>query len=567
MRRLAKNIPDIKTDDNCARKTLGPWLVATAVLICAAIALAFYHADDMRIAREAGPAMKVGPFQQRSSARTATVQTIATKQQAAFVPPWHNQQTPDAVTGATPKRASFNQAIEVASPSVVGINTTGPTKQGASGIVVNDLGYVLTNHHVVEGAESITVTLIYGQLIKSYSATLISAQPDMDLALLKINNAKGEIFPVAPLGDSSRILVGQDVIAIGNPFGLTQSASAGIISNANRSLTAGTKVFNGMIQTDASINPGSSGGALVNSNGEVIGVNAAIYSPVQGFTGVSFAIPINQAKAAFGEYIQIVPSPLRGVNVAAVAPQLKQVGFPDIGTNLKLMARRQPQIITRCWAGIDVCSVNPILAREFKVPFDNGVLVNRVFKNSPAGRAGLRRGDVIYRLNNRRVRDAKMAWSFLAGAKSGDVVAVTLFRNTKRKTFALTLEPEPANIRALLSKTPPGQEAGEIEEISWIGIDIQPLEAGEATQEFGVNPDQAGVFVGEVEGIAAIAAGVQAGDVIKKINNKPVNDIEAFRDVIINIDPSKGVVFDIVRQKRPFYITIQAGHHDRGAWQ
>ncbi len=130
------------------------------------------------------------------------------------------------------------------------------------------------------------------------------------------------------------------------------------------------------------------------------------------------------------------------------------------------------------------------------------------------------------------------------------------------------LEPEPANIHSLLSKAPTGETglAG-IAEISWIGIDIQPLEAGRATKEFGVDPNQRGVFVGEVEGIAAIEAGLQPGDVIKKVNNRRIRDIEEFKDLIRNIDPSAGVVLDIVRQKRPFYITIKSARRDFGAWQ
>jgi len=572
LRRLAENTEnrtEEKADESCARRTLGPWLVATVVLICGAIALAFYHREDMRAARSSAPPMRLGPVQPRMGWESTNMRTMAARQ-AVFVPPWHGQQNPDAVTGATPKRASFNRAIEIVSPSVVGINTSGTTKQGASGIVVHPRGYILTNYHVANGAEGIVVTLIHDQLIKSYPGGLVRAKPELDLALLKISSRKGEVFTPAPLGNSDKIYVGQDVVAIGNPFGLTQSASAGIISNPNRSLTAGQTVLDGLIQTDAPINPGSSGGALVNAVGEVIGINTAIYSPVEGFTGVSFAVPINQAKTAFGEYIQMTRSPLVGGNALGRGGTMKQADFPDMGVNLQFVANRASGPASRCWLGIDVCPVNQILTREFTVPFDNGVLVNRVFANSPAGKAGLQRGDVIYRVNNRRVRDPQMAWSALAEGKSGDKVKVTLFRNGSRKVVYLTLAPEPANIRSLLSEAPQGLAAAEIEgieEISWIGIDIQPLEVGEATQEFGVDPNQTGVFVGEVEGIAAIEAGLQPGDVIKKVNNQAVRDIDAFKDVIVRVDPSEGVLLDVVRQDRPFYITIKAGGGDLGAWQ
>jgi len=206
------------------------------------------------------------------------VQTAkAAAQPTAFVPPWHGKQNPDAVTGATPKIMSFNQAIGIISPSVVSINTSGDQQQSASGVIVHRIGYILTNYHVVKGAENIVVKLSYDQLIKSYSAQIFDSRPDLDLAIIKMSSTGKEVFTPAPLGDSDSVYIGEQIFAIGNPFGLTQSASSGIISNANRTLTAGNKVFEGLIQTDASINPGSSGGALVNSQAEVIGINTAIY--------------------------------------------------------------------------------------------------------------------------------------------------------------------------------------------------------------------------------------------------------------------------------------------------
>jgi serine protease Do len=222
----------------------------------------------------------------------------------------------------------------------------------------------------------------------------------------------------------------------------------------------------------------------------------------------------------------------------------------------------------RCWLGISTYPVNSVVARELDLPIHHGVLVNRVFGNSPAAKAGLRRGDVIYRADQKRIKDDNMLWAILAEKKTGDTVEVTLFRNNTKKTLTTRLEPEPPNIRSLLSNLPQGQAMVElgIEEISWLGIDIQPIEAGEALQEFGIDPSQTGVFVGEVEGIVAIEAGVMAGDVIKKVNNKPVNDIESFKDVIKNVDISEGALLDIVRQKRPFYISIPPINRDRGAW-
>ena len=223
----------------------------------------------------------------------------------------------------------------------------------------------------------------------------------------------------------------------------------------------------------------------------------------------------------------------------------------------------------RCWLGISAYPVDSVASRELDLPIHYGVLVNRVFGNSPAAKAGLTRGDVIFRVNYKRIKDENMLWSLLAEKKAGDIIKITLFRNNAKKILAAKLQPEPPNVRSLLSNLPQGQAAAElgIEEISWLGVDIQPIEAGEALQEFGIDPSQTGVFVGEVEGIAAIEAGVMAGDVIKKVNTRKVKDIESFKEIIKKVDISEGVLLDIVRQKRPFYVTIRPTKQDLGAWQ
>jgi serine protease Do len=552
-------------EDACARKMLGPWLIAISALIIVTIILSFYFADDIRQSQTNRGQMQIGGFKVPGPLGRAPA---ATAKPAVFVPPWHGKQNPDAVTGATPKIMSFNWAIGIVSPSVVAINTSGATPQSASGIIVNRLGYILTNNHVVEGAENITVTLSYDQLIKSYSADIFDSRPELDLAILRIKSKGKEVFSPAPLGNSDKAYIGQQVVAIGNPFGLTQSASSGIISNANRTLTAGNKVFDGLIQTDAPVNPGSSGGALVNSQAEVIGINTAIYSPTTAFSGISFAVPINQAKMAFPDLIETVQSPLARPDTQPARSNTNQPGISVPVTSRFQMMAAKGTPMQRCWLGISAYPVDSIVARELDLPVHHGVLVNRVIGNSPAAKAGLMRADVIYRLNHRRIKDENMLWSLLADKTAGDTVEVSLFRNNTKKTLTVRLEPEPPNVRSLLSQAPQGLAALElgIEEISWLGIDIQPIEAGEATQEFGISPSETGVFVGEVEGIVAIEAGLLAGDVIKKVNNKQVKDIEAFKEVIKTVDISEGVLLDIVRQKRPFYISIPPIERDRGAW-
>ncbi|MFC1675469.1 trypsin-like peptidase domain-containing protein [Planctomycetota bacterium] len=560
-----------QTEDKCAREMLRPWLIGIAILIVATIILAFCYSDDICQAQKNRRALKQnGPNERRASGSGSAANLRG--QLAAFVPPWHNKQTPDAITGATPVAASFSEAIGIVSPSIVGIKTTGVSQQSGSGIIAHPMGYILTNQHVVKGAKNIVVTVTVDQLVKMYSAEVIEIKPEIDLAMIRLLKTGGRKFTPAPLGNSNRMLVGQQVVAIGSPFGLSQSASAGIVSNTDRTLTAGNKVFKGLIQTDASINPGSSGGALVNRNAEVIGINTAIYSPTMSFSGIGFAVPVNQAQMAFKPFIKTTQSPLTNkANTQPVRRNLNsRVDAAIGGVNVKMVAGTGQKAQGKpCWLGVDIYPIDSIVAREFNVPFHGGVLVNRVFSHSPAGLAELQRGDVLFRIDGRRIKNQDMLWSYLSAKKTGERIELTLFRAGQKKTAIAILEPEPANIHTLLSKAPSGRPATElarIDEISWLAVDIWPIDPKTAPQ-YGLDPTIAGVFVGEVEGIAAIEAGLQTGDVITRVNGMQIKDIEAFKDIIKTVDPSNGVVLDIMRQNRPFYVTIHPAKRDLGAWQ
>ncbi len=257
------------------------------------------------------------------------------------------------------------------SPSVVHITSTVlkrgfffeviPQRGTGSGILVSKDGYVLTNNHVIENAEQIEVTLSNGE---KYEAELVGSDPANDIAVIKILNPP-EDLPVAPLGDSSRLHVGEFVIAIGNPFGLDRTATLGIISSLNRSIKSEKGyIMHGLIQTDASINPGNSGGPLVNLAGEVIGINTAILTTSGGSIGIGFAIPINRAKAIMQE-----------------------------------MIRKDREIERRPWLGISGITVTEELARVLNLPVKEGAMVVEVVPGSPADKAGLHAGEVqiIYR--------------------------------------------------------------------------------------------------------------------------------------------------------------------------
>lgn len=583
LRQLAEKETESKNErcanERCAMETLQPWLIGIVVMSCMTIGLAFYYADDIRQAqkKKVNEAQQATPGQGQGHGGKAAGMIPAASplgQLAAFVPPWHSQPNPAAVTGATPVALVFSKAIRRVSPSVVGICTTGIREQSASGIIIHPMGYILTNYHVVKDAKNIGVTVAVDQMIRNYSAEIVEVRPEMDLAMIRLLNVGGERFVPAPLGDSDRLVVGQQVVAIGSPFGLAQSASAGIISNTDRTLTAGDRVFSGLMQTDASINPGSSGGALVSTrSAEVIGINTAIYSPTMSFSGIGFAIPINRAKRVFAPFMQSGKTPAVD-QVNTPAPQMKVNNPAPVqagGGNMQQVGVATRKTVGKpCWLGIDAYPMNGIMARELDVPFHGGVLVNRVFQASPAGLADLRRGDVLFRIDGRRIKSQDMLWAYLGPKQKGDRVELTLFRNGRKQTVLVQLEPEPANVHDLLAQVPSGRATPglpQIQEISWLGIDIWPIDPDQAAQQFGLDPATPGVLVGQIEGIAAINAGLQPGDVLQRINNVPIKDLEAFKQTVTNVDPTKGVMLDILRKNRAYYITIHSANRNLGAWQ
>jgi len=313
--------------------------------------------------------------------------------------------------------------------------------RGGSGVIVNSRGYVLTNHHVVHGARNISVTLSSGQITKTYPAELIDEAPDLDFAILKIVTNGNEVFTPASIGNSSQASVGDEVLAIGSPFGLQQSVTFGIVSNTRRTLTVGNKKFTNFIQTDAPINPGSSGGPLVNVNGEVIGLTTAIYSPTQAFSGIGFASPIDPAKAAFPEFIDTtsnaagtlrrnIPNWARGPALKAVAQIQRGQGlYPwcPPGGRLRQVAntRNQP------WLGIRVRAVDKQTRAFLGLPMSYGVLVMEVYDNSPCLAAGLQRGDIVIRADNRSVKDEAMLEALRSKKRVGDKMKLTIYRDGK----------------------------------------------------------------------------------------------------------------------------------------
>jgi S1-C subfamily serine protease len=352
--------------------------------------------------------------------------------------------------------------------------------KGGSGVIVNSNGYVLTNHHVVHGARKITVTVYSGQTSKTYKADLIDEAPELDFAILKIAG-NGGLFTPAAIGSSSSMSVGDEVLAIGSPFGLPQTATFGIVSNTRRTMTVGNQTFTDFIQTDAPINPGSSGGALVNVNGEVIGINTAIYSPTKAFSGIGFARPIDSAKAAFPDFIQPTGTLAaavafqRGLGLNPWCPpggQIQQIAVPcpppgqacpvantttqpiqrgqglypwcPPGGSMRQAANTQGG---QCWMGIRTRPVDQQAKASLGLPMERGVVVSEIFAGSPCIAAGLKTSDVIIRVDNRSLKDEAMLGELLAAKDIGDEMKLAVYRDGKKADLRFRLGPKPGGIQ------------------------------------------------------------------------------------------------------------------------
>ncbi len=480
--------------------------------------------------------------------------------------------------------------------------------RGGSGVIVNSRGYVLTNHHVVHGARNITVTLSSGQITKTYPAQLIDEAPDVDFAIVKILANGNEQFTPALIGNSSEVSVGDEVLAIGSPFGLQQTVTSGIVSNTQRTLTVGNQKFTNFIQTDAPTNPGSSGGPLVNVNGEVIGINTAIYSPTQGFSGIGFASPINPAKAAFPEFIETAPSVVRGLrenlpnwargqlrpagtlrsgNPAQVQRGLGLYPWCPPGGQLRQAANTQSQP----WLGIRVRGVDQEIKRFVGLPMSRGVLVMEVFDNSPCRTAGLQKGDVIVRVDGRSVKDDTMLEALLVKKRVGDTMKLTIYRDGKKMSLRPRLAVRPVGLQgpqaafwgewpkpqgavlkgqavALAQQPfnpqnvrPPGLtgvlQGGEVETgaIEALGMELGEL-SPELALAYGVPKGVTGLLVAE-SAAPATAAGLLANDVIEAVNGQRVETIADFIKVMNKADLKRGISLDVYRQGQRFNLTMR----------
>ena len=346
-----------------------------------------------------------------------------------------------------------------------------------SGVIVTHDGYILTNHHVIDGAEKITVTLSDG---RSFEPKVIGSDAPSDLALLKIDATN---LPLMVLGDSDHVQVGDVVLAIGNPLNVGQTVTMGIISAKGRQTGLSNGSFEDFLQTDAPINRGNSGGALISTNGELVGINSQILSSTGGSIGIGFAIPSNMARN--------------------VMDQLVKTGK-----------------VRRGQLGIVVQKVSPDIATSIGLKATNGVIVSQVQRNSAAERAGIKQGDVITALNGQAVNEPNVLRNHIAETPPGSSVALDIIRNGQQQTVNAVLgeftAPATESSKENNSANPSSAETGKL------GVSVTPFTADMAGQ-LGVDKATQGVVVGQVDPNGPAAeAGIQQGDIIQQVNQQTV---------------------------------------------
>jgi len=371
-----------------------------------------------------------------------------------------------------------------------------------SGVIISESGYILTNNHVIKGAEEIKVVLSDK---REFKGKIVGTDPRTDLAVIKIN---AKDLPAAKLGDSAKLKPGDIVLTVGTPFGLNSTITMGIVSAVGRS-NVGIADFEDFIQTDAAINPGNSGGALVNTNGEVVGINTAIFSTSGGYMGVGFAIPSDMAKAVMDSIIK------HGK-------------------------------VVRGWLGVSIQDLTADIAKSLGIKQQTGALVADVVKDSPAEKAGLKRGDVIVTFDGKPVEDSTSLRNMVSAAAPGKSVTFKLFREGKE-----------LSITATLAEFKERKAVKKVEYDNVLkGITVQELTAS-LREQIGVPENMNGVVITDVGADSPAQGILQAGDVIPEVNRHEISTISDYERVVSKIGKEDPVLLLIYREGGTIYITLR----------
>ena len=375
-----------------------------------------------------------------------------------------------------------------------------------SGFIISKDGFIMTNNHVVGEVDKMTVTLKDGRTFTN--AKVIGTDPDSEVALIKI---EGDNFPMLPLGDSDKMEIGDWVMAIGNPFGLTETVTVGVISAVGRS-NVHIAAYEDFIQTDAAINPGNSGGPLINLDGQAIGINTAIVSESGGYMGIGFAIPINMART--------------------IAEQLQKTGR-----------------VIRGYMGLYGQAVTPEIAKALKLERAEGILVAQVEKSSPAAQAGLKPGDAITAMNGKPVTSYDDFRNQIATMGPGAKVQLSIVREGKVSDVAVALGERPV-------QTAQAKQQGTPEPQQSLGVEVQNLNRDMA-QQFGYQPGEGVIVSRVVPGSPADDAGIEPGDLIRSVNRQPVTSTSEFAKAIAAAKQTGSALLLIQRGEFSQFIVVQ----------
>jgi serine protease Do len=381
-----------------------------------------------------------------------------------------------------------------------------PQKGTGSGFIINQEGYIITNEHVVHKADKIKVTLSDG---REFTGEVIGSDTTSDMAIVKI---KADHLPLVALGDSDKLRVGEIVVAIGNPYGLQQTVTMGVVSAKGRSIPTGIegRVYKDFIQTDAAINPGNSGGPLLNTKGEVVGINTAIIPYAQG---IGFAIPINIAKKNIDDLI-------------------------NLGK------------VRRSWLGVYIQEVTPEIAKQFNLTEAKGVLVGDVVKNSPAEEVGIKTGDIIKKVNNEEVNSPEELQDKIGNIEISKEVNVEIVRNGETISFIVKIGEMPT-VEEEGSKTPK-EKVFSVQ----TGLKVESVTT-EIAKELGL-PWVKGLVITEVvPGSSADDMGLQPGDIVLEANRTELSSVEEWEKVINKLEPEDTLLLLVFRNQHTYYVPIK----------
>jgi serine protease Do len=379
-----------------------------------------------------------------------------------------------------------------------------------SGVIVSPDGYIITNNHVIEQADEIRVTLFDK---RSFKAKVIGVDNKTDVAIVKID---ADNLYAVQWGDSDKLQVGEFVLAIGNPYGLSHTVTMGIISAVGRA-NVGIADYEDFIQTDAAINPGNSGGPLVNTKGELIGINTAIFSKSGGYQGIGFAVPSNMARLVMSQLIQ------KGK-------------------------------VTRGWLGVTIQEITPELSQKFGLKTAKGALIGDVAKGSPAEKSGLKRGDIILEFNGKKVSDVGNLRNMVAQSKVGAEIPLTIIRSGKEYAIKVTTTELPKDV----TETAPGSVPEDTAIDGLAGLNVIEL-TREISRQLGLPKDEKGVVVVRVDpGSSVEDAGLRKGDVIQEVDREKIAGLDDYTRIMADVHSGNTVLMFINRGGKKFYVTIKA---------